>query len=125
MFEDTNWGETFLGLFVIVFVSFAVFGLYSASKENIRQNAEMITTVTRMGENPTDVEIFLRGSDFKMKDFINSPSLQKQYERFKEGDDVDFIENNRANRQIRNAKSRANSAQAIATVSMVTAMSRR
>ena len=57
---------------------------------------------------------------------LNSNSASEcMKEIVRKGDDVDFIENNRANRQIRNAKSRANSAQAIATVAMVTAMSRR
>ena len=119
MFDDTDWSGLFEALVVICVIGAFGFCIFDVAKRAQVTRATNEYTVSQMNYSVVDVEIFLRGTDYSLSDFINSPSLRKQYDSFSQGNKSDFIEQARAHRQAQQAKSSADTATAMAGAAMV------
>lgn len=73
-------------LFALMFLGFI--GFIADSVDDYRHSPD----ITALGYDVDDVRVFLKGTSFDNRDFLNSYGLRKQYEAYADGIKTGFME---------------------------------
>lgn len=118
--------EYLIGVFIgVALLILLLKGVYFVWGEISKDYEKIESEIAGMGYQVDDVGVFLKGTDFNLKDFTKSEGLRKQYERFLSGESSSYMDNARADKKASDAESSARTAQFLAGASLASSSSSR
>lgn len=101
----------------------AIVLIFYAANYAQKVQTENRNQLSSQGFNVNDVEIFIKGTDYTLEDFLKSPSLRKQYELFQDGNN-EFMYKARLNKKANDAEDSAAFAVGMSAASVAISNSR-